>query len=59
MAEDEDRFSNEPKRRSSLYTSTIDDLVVEDKAVSTAEDLKVSICVHFPFLFLSHQFALL
>ena len=58
----EDRLSNKPKRRSSLYTSTIDDLVVEDKtvnAVSTAEDLKVSICVHFPFLFLSHQFALL
>ena len=51
MAEDEDRFSNKPKRRSSLYTSTLDDLVVEDKtvnAVSTAEDLKV---FTFPFFF--------
>ena len=51
MAEDEDRFSDEPKRRSSLYTSTLDDLVVEDKtvnAVSTVEDLKV---FTFPFFF--------
>ena len=51
----EDRFSNKPKRRSSLYTCTLDDLVMvnEDKtmnAVSTAEDLKVFISVFtFPF----------
>ena len=45
MAEDEDRFYNEPKRRSWLYTNTLDDLVVEDKTVNvmlTTEDLKVS-----------------
>ena len=43
----EDRFSKKPKRSmcsSSLYKSTLDDLVDEDKAVnvmSTTEDLKV------------------
>ena len=58
----EDRFSKKPKRSmcsSSLYKSTLDDLVDEDKAVnvmSTTEDLKVFSLFHFPFLFLSHQF---
>ena len=59
----EDRFSKKPKRSmcsSSLYKSTLDDLVVEDKAVnvvSSTEHLEVFFCVHFPFLSLSHQFS--
>ena len=61
----EDRFSKKPKRSmcsSSLYKSTLDDLVVEDNTaivMLTTEDLKVFLRVHFPFLFLSHQFPLL
>ena len=45
---------------SPLYKSTLDDLVVEDKAVnvvSSTEHLEVFFCVHFPFLSLSHQFS--
>ena len=59
----EDRFSKKPKRSmcsSPLYKSTLDDLVVEDKAVnvvSSTEHLEVFFCVHFPFLSLSHQFS--